>query len=284
MNETGTKAGIISIEALIQPGTSPLFQETKRLEYNSAWFGHIPFAYWLVAALEPSVLVELGVDEGVSYAAFCGAVRAAGLPTRCFAVDNWLGAKHKGGLGDALFEDLARFNQDHYSGVSEILRLSFDDALGYFADGAVDLLHIDGKHAYEAVRYDFESWQPKLSDRAVVLFHDSSDRQGNFGVWRLWAELSAQYPGFEFTHSHGLGVLCVGRNVSAPVRALCTDFAAPERAAAVRARFEWLGARYECQAQNAALQRALADQAGQLRALQAALAERANPLALPREA
>src|SRR5207247_1600904 len=34
-----------------------------------------------------------------------------------------------------------------------------------------------------------------------------------FGVWRLWEELSTQYPGVAFPHGYGLGVLAVGQDV-----------------------------------------------------------------------
>ena len=36
-----------------------------------AWTSHLYFAYDLVATLKPALLVELGVDRGESYFAFC---------------------------------------------------------------------------------------------------------------------------------------------------------------------------------------------------------------------
>jgi hypothetical protein len=45
-----------------------------------------------------------------------------------------------------------------------LIRSTFDDALGYFADGSLDLLHIDGRHLNNDVAHDFETWLPKLTD------------------------------------------------------------------------------------------------------------------------
>lgn len=192
----------------------------------SAWLGHIPFASWLVEQLKPGSIVELGTHRGCSFLAFCQAVQEQVQPTRVFAVDTWEGDQHAGLYGDQIYEELRQYQQRNYAGISEMLRMRFDQALPCFADGSVDLLHIDGLHTYEAVREDFESWLPKLSDRAVVLFHDTCVRERGFGVWQYWREISQQYPAFEFTHTHGLGVLLVGQQRLPALTALAESAAA----------------------------------------------------------
>jgi hypothetical protein len=136
-----------------------------------------------------------------------------GLTSRCYAIDTWRGDDQAGYYGEQVYWDLRRFNDEHYNDFSELLRCTFDEALPYLSDASVDLLHIDGLHTYEAVRHDFENWRPKLSDGAVVLFHDTNVRERDFGVWRLWEELRVQFPSFEFLHGHGLGLLAVGSSV-----------------------------------------------------------------------
>jgi Methyltransferase domain len=199
-----------------------------------AWLEHTPFASWLIGAHRPSLVVELGTHYGNSYFAICQAVREQGLAARCFAVDTWRGDEHTGPYGDDVYDAVFAYNAQNYGAFSRCIRSTFDEALQHFQHGSIDLLHIDGRHGYDAVRHDFESWRPYLSNRAIVLFHDITVVDADFGVHRLWAELVEQYPSFEFLHAGGLGVLGVGGNHAPAVRDLFGAGRDPGKAVAIR--------------------------------------------------
>jgi GT2 family glycosyltransferase len=205
---------------------------------DSAWHGHAPFAFWLVSAMRPCLTVELGVEAGFSYFVLCQALESS--QGRCVGIDTWEGDEHSGSYGEEVYESVASRNCP-YARHSTLVRATFEAALPDFEVGSIDLLHIDGCHHYEAVRRDFESWQEKLSSSAVVLFHDTSERLSGFGVWRLWEELTALYPSFEFVHGHGLGVLAHGASVATPVAELCALDPVGEVAAEVRRVYRELG-------------------------------------------
>ena len=178
---------------------------------TSAWIEHIPFAFWIVEVLQPKVIVELGVHNGTSYFAFCQAVKNLNINTVCYGVDTWQGDEHAGFYDEAIFSKVSGNNIEKYSRFSTLVRSTFDDALEYFIDGSIELLHIDGLHTYEAVKHDFENWKSKLAPNAIVVFHDTNVRERDFGVFRLWQELKQQYPSFQFDFGHGLGILTTGK-------------------------------------------------------------------------
>jgi cephalosporin hydroxylase len=178
------------------------------LEFPNAWVGHLPFATWVIEQISPKIFVELGTHSGNSYFTFCQSVLETGIASKCYAVDTWQGDDHAGIYSNDIFKKVSDYHQANYAGFSRLLRMTFDDALEYFADGSIDLLHIDGLHTYDAVRHDFETWLPKLAPGAIVMLHDTNVRERNFGVWKLWEELQSNYSNnLEFLHSHGLGVL-----------------------------------------------------------------------------
>ncbi len=216
------------------------------------WIGHIPFAFELVARLRPGTLVELGTYSGSSFAAFCQAVRACGLDTRCYGVDLWEGDVHMGTFDEELFREVSQYMSDTYPGIATLVRKDFDEASRDFADGSVDLLHIDGTHTYEAVGNDFRTWLPKMSRRGVILFHDTNVTVQNageaalrFGVRRLFDEVKGRYPHLEFGHCWGLGVLVTGSEAPPEVLELVAAAQDPAFAAHFAAKGQAVSERFE---------------------------------------
>jgi GT2 family glycosyltransferase/glycosyltransferase involved in cell wall biosynthesis len=196
------------------------FDRPFYLSGRSAWAEHIPFAFTLIEKVKPRIFVELGTHYGDSYCGFCQAISKTALDCQAYAVDTWQGDEHAGYYGQDVFNQLRAQHDGPYASFSRLLRETFDEAATYFSPASVDLLHIDGLHTYEAVKHDFETWLPLLSDQAVVLFHDINVRENNFGVWRLFDELATKYPTFRFDHSHGLGVVAVGSQIPEGIKFL----------------------------------------------------------------
>jgi hypothetical protein len=177
----------------------------------STWLDHVPFAYDLVAAIQPKLLVELGTETGVSYFAFCQSIKDHEIDALCYAVDTWEGDEHvtlKKSYGKHIYDMVFEYNQLCYRDFSYLLRMLFNEALNTFSDDSIDLLHIDGYHTYEAVSEDFNSWFPKVKPGGIILMHDITARiSSDFGVWKFWEEISGNYESFAFRNGYGLGVI-----------------------------------------------------------------------------
>lgn len=220
---------------------SPLALMNPPVITPSGWLEHGPFAAWLIEATRPSLFVELGTHWGYSFFAMCEAVKTVGLDTRCVAIDTWEGDEHAGFYTGDVHDFVQSTLTDRYQGIATMMRMRFDQAVGHFEDGSIDLLHIDGRHRYEDAVEDFDSYLSKLSKQGVVIMHDIAERAQGFGVWRHWAELTQRYPTFEFRHGHGLGVVAIGSEVPETIRHLTGLLVDSPEATAVRSLYEKLG-------------------------------------------
>ncbi|SMC03917.1 Glycosyltransferase, GT2 family [Sulfobacillus thermosulfidooxidans DSM 9293] len=204
---------------------------------STSWHEHIPLAFTLGTLLRPHVFVELGTNKGDSYFAFCQAVERFHDSTRCYAVDTWSDDGHTG--GDNVFYEVRWYNEAHYSSFSTLLRMTFDEALGCFDNGQIDLLHIYGPDTYDEARHHFDAWMPKMSGRGVVLLHGIAAESGDGGIRKLWEEIKMQFPSFQFSHSSGLGIVAVGPEIPAIVATWV--HANDEEASRIRRFYTYLG-------------------------------------------
>lgn len=174
----------------------------------STWVDHLPFAYDIVEAIRPSLVVELGVYNGLSFFTFCQSMQENDIDGVAYAIDCWEGDEHTDAYDDSIYEDVAAHAREHYRGFTYLLRMYFSEALKHFDDESIDLLHIDGLHTYDAVREDFTTWYPKVKPGGIVLFHDVMARIKDFGAWKYFQELESEFEYvFKFDHGFGLGVL-----------------------------------------------------------------------------
>ena len=238
------------MDAALNNMISELSQQMPSHLCESAWLEHGPFALWLGENLKPTKFVELGTHNGFSYFTFCEALKLNNSPHEAYAVDTWQGDEHAGFYSDEVYSKVNEINSQFFSAFSSLVRSTFESAVDYFEDGSIDLLHIDGLHTYEAVSSDFNTWLPKLSQSAIVLFHDINVRDRGFGVHKFWAEISNKYPNFSFSHGHGLGVVKFGAERTPIDWIFDLD---PRKVAALRNYFATLGSRVRLQRERNAL-------------------------------
>lgn len=218
----------------------------EHLAGSDSWAGHIPFALWLMSALAPKTLVELGVFAGNSLFAFAQAARQKNIHSRMIGIDTWASDPHSGGYdGEHIYQQVCQ-QQSRYPDLVELKRTVFDAARPDFAEKSINLLHIDGYHTYEAVSHDFQTWHSAVAEPGVILFHDTAVHRDDFGVWRFWEEIQEKYgPAntMEFLHSNGLGVLFLGPETAYPARLQSLRQSYATDRAAVQAYFKALGGR-----------------------------------------
>lgn len=218
--ESGVKAGALPaqnplLEGIAPPASLDAFIDRSRHRIDiftpTAWGGHIPFMFALVETLRPRRFTELGSHYGASFFAACQTMKRLGLPSVGTAVDLWEGDPQAGFYGEEVYSSFETLRKQHFAAQSRSIRSYFVEAAPHFEDHSLDLIHIDGLHTYEAVKEDYDTWRPKLTEHGVIIFHDTNEYQTGFGVWDFFAQTRGEATAsFEFKHTHGLGVMAFG--------------------------------------------------------------------------
>ena len=112
-------------EALTAAALAPAFWPPARVGVASSWWGHVPFAHWLTAALRPDLVVDFASNNAVSFAAFCEALRRADIAGRCRLVDAWAGA-------DQAFLECEQFAERRYGDMAALTRATLPEAAALF--------------------------------------------------------------------------------------------------------------------------------------------------------
>lgn len=185
----------------------------SRLVSPESWVKHLPFAFFCVQVLKPKVIVELGVHTGNSFCGFAEASNLFQTNTKVYGVDTFEGEIHAGFYDDHVYNELSAYIKENFNENISLMKMRFEEAVTYFSNESIDILHIDGLHTYEAAKSDYDLWLKKVKKNGVILFHDTIVRRDEFGVWKLWEEIKdSHHYSYEFLFGHGLGVIALGDN------------------------------------------------------------------------
>jgi len=141
------------------------------------------------------------------------------------AYDNFKDALNSHPLDDVFAEAKARLSA--FGDKVEFLRMFSEEAAGKFADNSLDFVYVDGNHAYQYAKKDFECWFPKLRDGGLMCGDDATDSEGDdqrnaegdvVRIWstnadgtpKSWGHYGVLKAGKEFAVKHGLQLFQAG--------------------------------------------------------------------------
>lgn len=156
------------------------------------------------AATGRGAIVEIGSWKGRSTTWLASGARLAGH--RVYAIDPHRRSREDPGAA-TLDEFRGNLARNGLSDAVDALVMTSEEAAASIA-GPVELLFIDGDHAYPAVRRDAELWLPRLIEGGIVMFHDVATAAYT-GPRRVFRELVCR--GAAFHRIRRVGSMVVAR-------------------------------------------------------------------------
>ena len=167
----------------------------------------------LVAGVRPRTMLEIGTFRGGTLFIFSRLAAADAVIVSLDLPVSWRGKLIRMAQGP-LFHRFTRAQQSlHLLREDSHRPASFAHVAAIRKDRPLDFLFIDGDHAYEGVKADFELHSKAVRPGGMVAFHDIAMKPP-CGVPQLWEELKPRYKHAEIVHergpkSMGIGVLWV---------------------------------------------------------------------------
>ena len=140
----------------------------------------------LIYEVKPELCVEVGVFGGSSIYPTASALKFLGQGVVC-AIDPWMHSNCLEGydVNDPNYQWWSKLNLESiYQGFLTVLsrfqlqpychvmRMTGLQALDEFADGSIDILHIDGNHTKDSALSDAEMYLPKVKKGGYIWFDD----------------------------------------------------------------------------------------------------------------
>jgi hypothetical protein len=139
------------------------------------------------------VIAEVGVLRGT----FAKSLQDALAPSRMYLVDPWQA------FPPSEFSDYTSYSQAKWDAIAAsvasrfpppvnvILRMTSEEAAQHVPDGSLDMVYLDGNHAYEHVAQDLRLWFQKVRPGGFIAGHDIDRKSVGRAVGEFLTSISA---------------------------------------------------------------------------------------------
>lgn len=166
---------------------------------KSSWKGYEDFAIWLVQEMSPGIIVDLGIDVGLSTCAFA-------FPNigRVYGID-WFDENNftrKTCALDTAFKNISELSKLRNLKNVHIIIGDYNEVVEGWKE-SIDILHVDYVTSYDSAKSIYDNWHKFMKKNGVILLHDVEKERATIGRFFEAIDL----PKLKFQQSNGLGVL-----------------------------------------------------------------------------
>lgn len=194
------------------------------LDFKRKNFGYGWIHYAMICNLKPKRVLCIGSRYGFIPAICAMACKDSGGGTVDF-VDAGYGENEEDNWGGVGNWKNAKSNYFEVGGIEKNIKLQVMKTSEFARKSKGvkwDYVYIDGDHSYPGVKYDFETFWPRLRLGGMLAIHDiftTWDDGSEYGTSQFWREIKQKYREYlEIPGDFGLGILKKSYNTGIKVK------------------------------------------------------------------